>query len=478
MRIRSGLIFNLLLLLILALGLYLRVYHIGDFNNFFHDQGRDALVVKRIIVDKKLTLLGPQTTAPGVYLGPLYYYLSIIPLVLTNLNPVGMDYMVAIFGTGAILLIYLLVKEMFGKNIAFLTSALYATSPVVIAFSNHAWNPNPLPFFMLLTVLGIYKVFESGNERYWLAIFIGMACAVQIHLFSIVLLPLLIFFWLARKYKVGNWKTFLASLAAGIMVLFPWFLFEIRHGFLNTRNLFNFIIGEKVGVSGVGFIERVSSAVYWLGSLVASGGIFVYLFFALLIFAVIVHFRRFETKLILVWFLMGLLVIGIYQGIYQPYHSLFLTPLPFLFFALIAASLWRSRWLSYLVIFAACVVVFFNLQSYDFEKKGNRLGQLVSVAKIIKADLDEGGAQQFNLAALTARFDHNAMDYRYFLEMEGARALGLDEFSKAEILYVISEGQREDLLNSEIMEIKNFNPRKILAAWSVSGDVKVIKLGK
>ena len=69
--------FLVLILLIFLLGFALRAVEIlsGDFV-FLFDQGRDYLDVRKIVVEHKLTLIGPHTGIGGVFTGPGWYYLG------------------------------------------------------------------------------------------------------------------------------------------------------------------------------------------------------------------------------------------------------------------------------------------------------------------------------------------------------------------------------------------------------------------
>lgn len=59
----------ILLVIILVLGAYLRLYRIQDYMTFLGDEGRDVLVVKRMLIDHKFTLLGPTASVGGFFLG-------------------------------------------------------------------------------------------------------------------------------------------------------------------------------------------------------------------------------------------------------------------------------------------------------------------------------------------------------------------------------------------------------------------------
>src|SRR3989304_5159037 len=103
----------LILLTILLAGAFLRLYKIADYMTFLGDEGRDVLVVKRMIVDHKFTLLGPTASVGGFFLGPIYYYFMLPFLFLWRLDPVGPAVMVALFGIATIYLVYRVGKDFF-----------------------------------------------------------------------------------------------------------------------------------------------------------------------------------------------------------------------------------------------------------------------------------------------------------------------------------------------------------------------------
>ena len=102
-------------------------------------------------------LLGPTSSVGGFFLGPIYYYFMAPFLWLFNYNPVGPAVMVALFGIATVWLIYKFCKDFFNAKVGLMAALLYAISPLVIAYSRSSWNPNPLPFFSLLTFISLYK---------------------------------------------------------------------------------------------------------------------------------------------------------------------------------------------------------------------------------------------------------------------------------------------------------------------------------
>src|SRR4030042_392337 len=87
-----------LLVIILLIGAFLRLYRISEYMIFLGDEGRDAIVVRRLLVNADPILVGPGRAVGNMYLGPIYYYLMAPALWLAGLSPVGPSIMGALLG--------------------------------------------------------------------------------------------------------------------------------------------------------------------------------------------------------------------------------------------------------------------------------------------------------------------------------------------------------------------------------------------
>ncbi|MGB9637551.1 MAG: hypothetical protein ACPLY7_02010, partial [Microgenomates group bacterium] len=92
----------------------LRFSNITKLEFFTYDQARDALFVKRMIVDEQFRLLGTQTSLPGMYLPPFYYYTIAPVLWLFRLNPAGIDIYSAFIGVLSVPLVFYVANKIFG----------------------------------------------------------------------------------------------------------------------------------------------------------------------------------------------------------------------------------------------------------------------------------------------------------------------------------------------------------------------------
>jgi 4-amino-4-deoxy-L-arabinose transferase-like glycosyltransferase len=157
---------KIIIVLILIIAAFYRLYRIKDYMVFLGDEGRDALVAYQIL-HGNLTLLGPTASVGGFFLGPIYYYFMAPFLWLYNYDPVGPAIMVALFGIATVWFIYKIGKEFFGTEVGLIAAGLYAISPLVVTYSRSSWNPNLMPFFSLLALYLTYKALEKKTLNYW-----------------------------------------------------------------------------------------------------------------------------------------------------------------------------------------------------------------------------------------------------------------------------------------------------------------------
>ena len=180
--------------ILFLIGLFLRLYRVYPFVTFLGDQGRDAIILKRIITFEHFPAIGPPTSIGQVYLGPFYYYFIAPWLWISNFDPIGPAIGIAIISSACIIFSYFLLKDIFNKKTA-LYSVLFITfSSVIIEFSRFSWNPNLLPFFSLFY---FYFIIKSQEKQHFLWYFLAgafLSFSIQLHYLALFLgLPTLVF---------------------------------------------------------------------------------------------------------------------------------------------------------------------------------------------------------------------------------------------------------------------------------------------
>lgn len=254
------------LFVIMALGFGLRFVNFDEWLYFKLDQARDAMLISNAVErgPAYLPLLGQRVGAIDLEkgllrVGPIYYsfqYLS--GVIFDSVHPAVFAYPDLLFGVLAIPMLFVFARLAFSVSTSLLVSTLLAVSFLGVQYSRFAWNPNPLPFFLLLSLYGMLRFVNEANEKkkyFFLALWMaGFGIGAQLHffgmmsLFGITGLFLLWHFGLWKKEnmrRIGTRSVFVPVLKyAGVamtilfMLSLPIIANDVIRNGENTRNFF------------------------------------------------------------------------------------------------------------------------------------------------------------------------------------------------------------------------------------------------
>lgn len=472
-----------LLAVVIVTAIFFRFWQIKDYVVFLGDEGRDSLVMRKMIVEKRPTFLGPTASVGGFYLGPAYYYMGAPFLWFFNFDPIGPSYMVAMLGVATVFLLYTFLHKSVGFYPALLASSLYATAPLIVRYSRSSWNPNPLPFFALLLFYSIYLAIVKKKQIFYILAGACFGVAIQLHYLSIMLIPLsAIVIVLNTNFK--KWPLILGLGILGSFITFsPFLLFEIKNGFPNFHTISEFVTrGTTTGFK--------SLHIFWIMS--NFGNIFLeaitklhatsitrYAFWLLAVAGIFGLVKNFKTdkKLIfsigLVWFVGGLATLRYYTGQIFDYYFGFMFPAPFLLTGLLISLVWKNTIAKFvtIVLVAAAIAWFVKNGFYSFAP--NRLiYQTKNVADFVIEKTDN---KPYNFALITDSNSDHA--YRYFLEIENYKPLELETMITDQLLVVCESKKSCSTLGHPLWEIAGFGRAQIEGEWEIPNiGIKVIKL--
>lgn len=476
------------IILILFIGSVFRLYKINEYMTFLGDEGRDVVIVRNLLAHADPILIGPGTSIGGMYLGPLYYYLIAIPLLLANFSPVGPAIFVAILGIITIWLVYFIGKEWFGEKAGLISALLFAISPTVIVYSRSSWNPNIMPFFALLTIYSIWKFYndlptQAGtNYKYLVLCAVSFAFVLQSHYLGLLLAPTILLFYVLKivnckftedcKLLIDKLRknTFLA---VGIFVLLmsPLAIFDLRHDYMNSRALYKFLTvrQETVSIRPWTSLEKIPTIFTDINSsLLVAKNTALAKWITVFFVGLLIWFRKklmANGYLLITWLSFGLIGLGLYkQHIYDHYYG-FLFPVVFLLTGFLITKLNK-----YLTFFITLILVVINLQKNPLLFHPNKqMQRSINVANLV---LEKDNDKPFNLAVLAERNYEDG--YRYFLEKGGVTPMHADRWDGKTItdqLFVICEMEEKkcDPTHSPKAEVANFGMSKIDDKWIVDG---------
>ena len=226
---------------------------------FWFDPARDMLSAWANL--HKVTLIGPPSGIPGFFYGPYWVWwlsfallLSKDPAVVAGLT-MTIPYFVIFFG------VLLAFGNMFGKTTSVFLWLLFFIS--FQGYMTQLWNPYLAPiFFLSILYILVFFVEKLRDLKSALPLFIAgllTGIALNIHIsfsvgFSIgcILYLCMQNLFFLRQKNIGK-QLLQAMLQIGsfllgiVIVFFPFFLFEVRHGFTQTKVAWNaFVHGGNV----------------------------------------------------------------------------------------------------------------------------------------------------------------------------------------------------------------------------------------
>jgi 4-amino-4-deoxy-L-arabinose transferase-like glycosyltransferase len=473
----------IILLLILIVASFLRLYKIDQYLIFLGDEGRDSLIVKRMIVDHKFTLLGPTASVGGFYLGPIYYYMMIIPTILANFEPVGPAIMVALFGVITVFLIFIFLNQIWGPIPAIFAALLYSFSPVVLEFSRFSWNPNSVPLFSLLLIWFLYQGSVSKMTRHFFLAGCCLGIALQLHYLTLILGPVTIASILLTNNPRKSLKAIAFSFLGTLFTFSPFLAFEARHQFPNTKSLLEFITRSHGPIHGrhlnILFDFTQKSSLLFQETLNLNN---LYFIVPLIIISLLLLINfLFKTKekaikkgtfIIFLWWILGVGVLCFYRGRIIPHYLTYLFPLSTI---IVGFLLWRifqtikifGKLLSILLLLS---ILFLQIKGlYLWYSPNNQVKQTKEISKTI---LNLTNSEPYNFALVSSGNSDHA--YRYFLELWGKPPKTLEEEITGQLIVICEETC--DILGHPLWEIAGFGRAEIKEVIEGPVGIKIYKL--
>ncbi len=296
-----------------------------DSTYFGFDEARDAFTSQAIYKSLDLKLMGPPANAPGLNHGVLHWYILGLVYLIGGGSPFFVSAVFRIANALGVLLVFFLVKKLFGKKEAFLAAFLYAISFEQTQYAMYMGNPSLSILSWMLVFSGAAILFKNKNKFWGLPLMaLGVATGAQLELFLVTLLPLsfLALIILRKSLKGVGVKSWLLSVVSGLVIISPYIVSEIKYKFQGfsaalalVQKGYN-VIGDTETKWSVYFKRFISMFHDNVAPL--PNEILKVVAILLIVFLVVKAFKHIPYRLVLLWIFGGLFVVMF--GAYNAYY--------------------------------------------------------------------------------------------------------------------------------------------------------------
>lgn len=199
---------------------------------FTSDIARDFFLLEELQL-KKFVLLGPRSSAFGLFHGPLWTYVSFPGFIIGHGNPVAQGWYWIFLLVLTLIAFYFLAKKLFGE----LTASLFVlmSSLYIVYHINGLFNPHGAMFLLPIFFFTFIRYVQTKHAKFLIFSILLVGCIVQFQMavgIPFTMLSIVYSLWFAIKHK--KYKHLLAWLILPIP-LFTFIFFDLRHHFLLTH---------------------------------------------------------------------------------------------------------------------------------------------------------------------------------------------------------------------------------------------------
>ncbi len=271
-RLKNFIKNNWILILILLIGLAFRIYKPLQLYMYGHDQDLAGWIVKDILINKHLRLIGQETSSQGVFIGPLFYYLQIPFYLLTRMDSWGTLILVTLLGLFSIFSFYFCFSKIFGRKAGLISAFLYAIGVYFIFTDREVVPTMPVHLWAVWFFYGLHLLLKGKSGAYiLLGILLGLAWNINLAL--VILTPLILLAQYLSKKNL-NFKHIAIGIILFVVTFSPFLVFELRHSFRQTRAIVTSLTTSKDYVQGTSrgihklnrvyqIVKKNTSAVIW-----------------------------------------------------------------------------------------------------------------------------------------------------------------------------------------------------------------------
>lgn len=426
---------KILILLIIAIGVFLRFWRVTSNFQFMMDEERDALIFARVFKTGHIPLIGGSIPG-GLYVGPIFTWISAIFLFLFKYDYFKLGLVSAFVASFSLPFLYFSLKKIVNEKVAIISLIIYSFSYLIVEFNKRYWPPTFAPAFFIFILYAI-STYDKNRTKSLIIICISLVIGLQSDPSNAaIFIAVVLYFLFIIKEKINAIKIF----SVVVLCHIPLFLFEVRHGFFLTHAVLNFFKPHSGKIAEHAFdigkllneIAKTLSRIIYVGSpkdiavqfppesaLLSIRNnismiwlVLTFILFVMGIFFLIKESRK-EVRFILIFLIVVLAGITFYNYFFPgyTYEWFFTVAMPAI---VICFAFALSRVKKEIAIFLLILFSFVNIQSVVFGKNSYGYEKKIELLEWAKSEM---GQEPYSLISLGGTYAYSG--YRYLADQIG-----------------------------------------------------------
>src|SRR3989344_4411996 len=131
---------------------------------------------------------------------PVWFFLTDLSYKIFGVNMFAARFLAVLFGSLSILILYLIVKILYNKNLAFISAIILTFSSFHILMSLAEMDV-AMMFFVLLSLFFLIKALKEKKDKYLPLSYLFLGIAILVKQIAIMFIPALVIFFIYYKLK-------------------------------------------------------------------------------------------------------------------------------------------------------------------------------------------------------------------------------------------------------------------------------------
>jgi len=227
------------LVIIVTIGFLLRLWYLYAGHAYHYLAINDEITAYEFAMrflagDTSTYYLGQPDFAGGKAPGPYFTLSWVLVWLIGGKSLDGALFVILLFNSAVILLIYRFARCFLENRYALLTAALFATAPWTVYYAVGLWNPMLLAILGVLLLMSLWYTAVTDNSRMIFWVCIVLAIVPHFHMIGLFYFPAVLLVLYGMPAKV-NIRWFAIGIVAGFVLYIPYLLGDALHGWQNLR---------------------------------------------------------------------------------------------------------------------------------------------------------------------------------------------------------------------------------------------------